>query len=98
MPTIDEARAAEVRAALRVAASGLLNAIRTEIQDGGRFLLVSADLAARVDAEELDSALSILEDTIARRVPSRSDEYSWMLNVYDRGRLITSKSGGWDSA
>lgn len=92
---VSDALAATVRQALMNEYAGKARAVRTEIQDGGLFLFVEAELSAKVSvtvAKELcDAGAAILD----AHVPRRDDEYSWILNLTKDGAIVRSESGGW---
>jgi hypothetical protein len=92
---VSEELAATVRRALMDKFAGSARAVRTEIQDGGLFLFVEAELTAKVSAtiaKELCRAGGAILDA---QVPSREDEYSWILNLTKDGAIVRSESGGW---
>ena len=93
---ITNAIADNVKADLQAAFPKAFATLRTEIQDGGLFLLIVADVAASVSRQDIENIIQVGGGLLTRRIPRRSDEYSWILNVNQHGSLVDSVSGGWN--
>ena len=85
----------DVRASLKSAFPGAILSISTEIQDGGLFLLIVVEVADNQSVKDIVSMMPAAGNLIELKVPGRLDEYSWILNVHQRGKLVDSLSGGW---
>jgi hypothetical protein len=92
---IDETTASDVRSAIRLAFGSLFQEIESEIQDGGRFMLISLDAADLLSEQDMEEVRRGLLGIMDRRIPPRAEEYSWMVNIENKGRLVDSVSGGW---
>lgn len=69
--------------------------IRLEVQDEGAFLLVSVELGRYVDSAESSKILGKAALVLIEYMKPRPNEYSWMVNLCNRGQIIDSESGGW---
>ena len=85
----------DVAASLKSAFPDAILSVSTEIQDGGLFLLIVADVADTLPVIELVTIMHRAGNLIEQKVPKRQDEYSWIFNLHQRGKLIDSLSGGW---
>jgi hypothetical protein len=69
------------------------NALRFEVQDDFRFLLISIDLelcAEHIRASDFRS----LAIKLSNFIPTRDGEYSWMLNIARDKKVVDSYFGG----
>ena len=86
MYTYREQLVSEVLAGLGAVAPGARN-FRSEIQDGGCFLLVTGDLASAMDEAEVLKVHDQIKDFLSDKLPDRYGDYSWMVVLY-RGEEI----------
>jgi hypothetical protein len=93
-PLVTENVAASLKSTLKAVFGSSVRSIRTEIQDGGLFLLVSAELAPQFSEEKLISLIEQGAAIIKSRIPPRLDEYSSMLNLTLHGQIKKTSSGG----
>lgn len=85
----------DVTSSLKSAFPDTILSVSTEIQDGGLFLLIVADVTDTLPIKEVATVMQKAGNLIAQKVPKRQDEYSWIFNLHQRGKLIDSLSGGW---
>src|SRR5258705_3324902 len=92
---VSEELASAVRRSLKSELGQQIRAIRTEIQDGGLFLFVEAEIGETATSEGARNVCKMGGAVISRLVPSREDEYSWIFNVTKNSAIVSSESGGW---
>ncbi|MGZ4853010.1 MAG: hypothetical protein ACXV3D_07485 [Halobacteriota archaeon] len=72
-----------------------IRAARIEIQDGGLFLLVSAELSEGVQDDQVASLIDCGAKLLRREMPIRDGDYSWLLNLTRHGEIVKALPGGW---
>jgi hypothetical protein len=92
---IDEEFADAVRARLENLLRREVRAARTEIQDNGYFLLVSAEIAEGTANVAARDVLERGAQLLRQEMPSRENDYSWLLNITRHGQVIEAMPGGW---
>ncbi len=65
-----------------------LRDIKTEVQDGGQFILVTAKLETDVDSELVRSIGEGAKKILDQILPSRYGEYSWMLVISNNKEIV----------
>ena len=68
----------------------LLHNCRYEIQEGGDFLRLSAELTADLDAAGLDALRDRIIAGLTRALPKRKGAFPWMVVVTRQGSLVES--------
>lgn len=94
---LTEDLAQELRKIAERVYGNLAVSVSSEIQDGFRFLLVTVSTTEMASVVEVTRLLEMLEAEFSRRVPSRVDDYSWMINIKRGEEILRSISGGWEA-
>jgi len=90
MATYNDASAGMAAAQLAEIGGSLLRDCRYEIQEGGDFLRLSAELTSDLDSAGLDSLRDRITSRLTRALPKRKGAFPWMVVVTRRGSLIES--------
>jgi hypothetical protein len=68
----------------------LLRDCRYEMQEGGEFLRLSAELTADLDEAGRDALRERIKGGLARALPKRKGAYPWMVVLTRQGDLVES--------
>lgn len=93
---VSERLASQVRNAIALELGHSIRGVRTEIQDGGLFLFVEAELSQPITSETAKNLCEAGARVLGSLVPSRSNDYSWILNLTQNSEIVRSESGGWE--
>jgi len=85
--TIDESVLSAVRRILEGARDDNWETVNLEVQDGGRFLLISVQVAEPISPQAYSRYHGSLMTSLSAVVPPRKDDYPWMV-VFSHGRTV----------
>jgi hypothetical protein len=83
---------------IAIGAKVAIEDIRTEIQDDGKFLLVSIVFPNFSSDETVAQVLKIAQSLADKSLPTRRTAYSWMVNALRGGHVVNSVFGGDESS
>ena len=90
MATYNNGSAGIAVAQLAELGGSLLRDCRYEIQEGGEFLRLSAELTADLDEAGRDALCERIQRILARDLPKRKGAYPWMVVLTRQGNLVES--------
>jgi hypothetical protein len=90
MATYNDGSAGMAAAQLAEIGGTLLRDCRHEIQEGGDFLRLSAELTADLDSSGRDALRDRITTGLTRALPKRKGAFPWMVVLTRQGSLVES--------
>ena len=90
MATYNDGSAGTAAARLMEVGGGVLRDCRFEIQEGGEFLRLSAELTVDLDEAGRDALRERVKSGLSPHLPKRKGAYPWMVVLTRQGSLVES--------